>query len=236
VWPPLELSVEELNEVAHELLPAIEDLGLEKVVVRARMPDPETGELRDTVIHAASPGGRQVVLHFTAPADEPITPLTEYGRKVVTMRQRGLVYPFELIRMLTPTRDRTRAALPPGDFAEYDLDEASRLRPVERPPGHNSAKLIVGRIRNFTAKHPEGMTRVALLSDPSREMASFAEPECRRIIAALDLAEELRVPVEWFAVSAGAKIAMDSGTQKHDWTAAPQPRNVEFTQRVVRST
>ena len=231
VWPPLELSVEELNEVAHELLPAIEDLGLQKVVVRARMPDPETGELRDTVIHAASPGGRQVVLNFTAPADEPITPLTEYGRKVVTMRQRGLVYPFELIRMLTPSRDRTRAAFPPGDFAEYDLDEANRLRPVERPPGHNTAKLIVGRIRNFTAKHPEGMTRVVLLSDPSREMASFAEPECRRIIAALDLAEELRVPVEWFAVSAGAKIAMDSGTENLDWTAAALRRIVEFTQK-----
>jgi acetyl/propionyl-CoA carboxylase alpha subunit/acetyl-CoA carboxylase carboxyltransferase component len=231
VWPPLDLSVEELNEVAHQLLPAIEDLGLQKVVVRARMPDPSTGELRDTVIHAASPGGRQVELHFTAPADEPITPLTEYGRKVVTMRQRGLVYPFELIRMLAPPRDRARAAFPPGDFTEYDLDEANRLRPVERPPGHNTAKLIVGRICNFTAKHPEGMIRVALLSDPSREMASFAEPECRRIIAALDLAEELRVPVEWFAVSAGAKIAMDSGTENLDWTAAALRRIVEFTQR-----
>ena len=170
-------------------------------------------------------------VHFTAPADEPITPLTEYGRKVVTMRQRGMVYPFELIRMLTPSRDRTRAAFPPGDFAEYDLDEADRLRPVERPPGHNTAKLIVGRIRNFTAKHPEGMSRVALFFDPSREMASFAEPECRRIIAALDLAEELRVPVEWFAVSAGARIAMDSGTENLDWTATALRRIVEFTQK-----
>jgi acetyl/propionyl-CoA carboxylase alpha subunit/acetyl-CoA carboxylase carboxyltransferase component len=230
VWPPLELSVEELNEAAHQLLPAIEDLGLQKVVVRARVPDPETGELRDTVIHAASPGGRQVALHFTAPADEPITPLSEYGRKVVTMRQRGLVHPFELVRMLSPPRDRTRTALPPGDFVEYDLDDAGRLRPVERAPGRNEAKLVVGRVRNFTAKHPEGMTRIALLSDPSREMASFAEPECRRIVAALDLAEEMRVPVEWFAISAGAKIAMDSGTENLDWTALALRRIVQFTQ------
>ena len=34
------------------------------------------------------------------------------------------------------------------------------------------------------------------------------EPECLRITAALDLAEELGVPLEWFALSAGAKIAM----------------------------
>jgi hypothetical protein len=28
------------------------------------------------------------------------------------------------------------------------------------------------------------------------------------------------VPAEWFALSAGAKIAMDSGTENMDWIAA----------------
>ena len=32
------------------------------------------------------------------------------------------------------------------------------------------------------------MTRVALLSDPTRGLGNLAEAECRRIIAALDLA------------------------------------------------
>src|SRR3712207_7539603 len=45
-------------------------------------------------------------------------------------------------------------------------------------------------------------------------------PECRRIIAALDLAASMSAPVEWFAISAGAKIAMDSGTENMDWIAA----------------
>jgi acetyl-CoA carboxylase carboxyltransferase component len=75
------------------------------------------------------------------------------------------------------------------------------------------------------------MQRVALLSDPTRALGSLAEPECTRIIAALDLAEELGVPVEWFALSAGAKIAMDSGTENMDWIAAVVRRIIEFTQR-----
>ena len=50
------------------------------------------------------------------------------------------------------------------------------------------------------------------------------------MIAALDLAEELGVPVEWFALSSGAKIAMDSGTENMDWVAAALKRIVRFTQ------
>ena len=74
------------------------------------------------------------------------------------------------------------------------------------------------------------MTRVTLLGDPTRALGALAEPECRRIIAALDLAEELGVPLEWFALSAGARIAMDSGTENMDWIAAVLRRIIEFTQ------
>ena len=49
-------------------------------------------------------------------------------------------------------------------------------------------------------------------------------------MAALDLAEELGVPVEWFALSSGARIAMDSGTENMDWVAAALRRIIEFTQ------
>jgi acetyl-CoA carboxylase carboxyltransferase component len=72
---------------------------------------------------------------------------------------------------------------------------------------------------------------VILLGDPTRALGALAEPECRRIVAAIDLAEELGVPLEWFALSAGAKIAMDSGTETMDWIAAGLRRIVLFTQR-----
>jgi acetyl-CoA carboxylase carboxyltransferase component len=81
-----------------------------------------------------------------------------------------------------------------------------------------------------TARHPEGVTRVVLLGDPTKALGALAEPECRRVVAALDLAERLRVPVEWYALSAGARISMSSGTENMDWVAAALKRIVEFTQ------
>jgi acetyl-CoA carboxylase carboxyltransferase component len=74
------------------------------------------------------------------------------------------------------------------------------------------------------------MSRVALLGDPTKALGSLAEPECSRIIAALDLAESMGLPVEWFALSAGARIAMDSGTENMDWIADVLRRIIEFTQ------
>ena len=58
----------------------------------------------------------------------------------------------------------------------------------------------------------------------------MAEAECVRVIAALDLAERMSVPVEWFALSAGARISMDSGTENMDWVARALRRIVTFTQ------
>jgi len=161
---------------------------------------------------------------------QPMKPLTEYDQKVVKMRQRGLLYPYEIVKMLTPKPDDTRADFPPGEFVEYDLDAEGRLEPVDRPYGQNKANIIVGVIRNFTDKYPEGMSRVLLLGDPSKDLGAIAEPECRRILAALDLAQEKRVSVEWFTLSAGAKISMDSGVENMDWIAQVLRRLITFTQ------
>ena len=38
------------------------------------------------------------------------------------------------------------------------------------------------------------------------------------------------MPLEWFALSAGARISMESGTENMDWVAAALKRIVEFTQ------
>jgi acetyl-CoA carboxylase carboxyltransferase component len=225
VWPPLGLPPEQMRALAHRLLPAAEGLGLQKTVVRAQVRDEAAGGLRDTVIEISTPGGREVTVSYAPLADQPIASLS-----VVRMRRRGLTHPYELVRMLAPPRGGPRTEFPPGEFEELDLDESGRLERVDRPPGRNTAHLVVGVIRNFTDKHPEGMARVILLGDPSGEMGSFAEPECRRIIAAIDLAERMGVPLEWLPVSAGAKIAMDSGTENLDWTAAALRRLVEFTQ------
>ena len=220
VWPPLNLKPDELREIVRRLAPATDGLGLEQVVVRARIPNPATGELREMVVRISSPGGAACSSPSGPPTKlQPLKPLAEYDQKVVRMRQRGLIYPYEIIKMLTPAPEHTRAEFPPGDFIEHDLDADGRLVPVDRPYGQNKSNIIVGVIRNFTAKYPEGMTRVILLGDPSKDLGAIAEPECRRIIAALDLAREKGVPLEWFPISAGAKISMDSGVENMDWIA-----------------
>jgi acetyl-CoA carboxylase carboxyltransferase component len=231
VWPPLTLNQAELNQIVRRLAPAAEGLGLEQVVLRGRIPNPATGELRDMVVRISSPIGSGLLITFR-PADKllPLKTLTPYDQKVIRVRQRGMVHPYEIIKMLTPAREATRADFPSGDFVEYDLNSEGRLVPVDRLYGENRANIIVGLIRNFTHRYPEGMTRVLLLGDPSRDLGALAESECRLIIAALDLAEEKGVPVEWFPISAGAKISMQSGVENMDWIARVLKRLVEFTQ------
>ena len=231
VWPPLNLNSEELNDIVDRLQPSTEGLGLEQVVVRARIPNPETGELREMVVRISTPVGSGVLITFR-PANklQPIKPLAEYEQKIVRMRQRGMVYPYEIIKMLTPSPDDTRAEFPPGTFVEHDLGPDNGLVPVDRPYGQNKSNIIAGVIRNFTERYPEGMTRVLIAGDPGRDLGALAEPECRRIIAAVDLAQELGVPLEWFPISAGAKISMDSGVENMDWIAAVLRRIILFTQ------
>jgi len=132
--------------------------------------------------------------------------------------------------MLTPPQKHTRSEFPAGDFLEHDLGSDNRLAPVSRPFGQNRSNIIVGVICNFTEKYPEGMKRVMVLGDPSKDLGALAEPECRRILAAIDMADDLDVPLEWFAISAGAKISMDSGVENMDWIARVLRRLVEFTQ------
>src|ERR1700732_982147 len=101
--------------------------------------------------------------------------MTEFQQKVGQLRRRGLTHPFELLRMLAP--EAGAQGVPPGQFVEYDLDASTALGTMERPRGSNTANLVVGVIRSFTPRHPEGMQRVILLGDPGREMGSVAEPE-----------------------------------------------------------
>ena len=227
---PFALSRRELVDIGRRLAPLGEGLDLEKLTLVGPMPDPDNGQVRRLAVNISNPSGRGLRVRYLEPHDRPIQPLTEYESKVVRMRQRGLTYPYEVVRLLTPDPSHAAADLPAGEFIEHDLDEAGVLVPVARPYGRNAANIVVGLIRNFTPEYPEGMTRVILLGDPSREMGSLAEPECRRILAALDLAIRMKVPLEWFALSAGAKISKQSGTENMDWIAIVLRRIVEFTQ------
>ncbi len=226
VWPVVDTAIGELDQVIRSLVPRTEGLGLEQVMVQFKMAAPDGG-VREQMLRMSRPPGAGLTLRITDLPPEPLRELDSYTQKVIRARRRGTVYPYELISLITRSPDRGGA---PGTFTEYDLDESGAPVPVDREPGLNTANLVLGVVGTPTARYPEGMRRVVLMGDPTRALGALAEPECRRVIAALDLARRLHAPVEWFAISAGAKISMDSGTEAMDWISRALRGIVEFTQ------
>ena len=230
VQPPLEARLEELAPMYTALAPMIEGLGLEEVAIQGRLAPWAGGDDRDRVLRLITRPGHQLTVRLDEPPTRPLQPLDAYTHKVQRARRRGLVPPYEIVPLLTREHQATAGGPPAGTFTEYDLDEEGCLAPVARARGENTAGVVVGVIQTPTTEYPEGMTRVALFSDPTRSLGALAEPECRRVIEALRLASELGVPVEWFTHSSGAKISMDSGTENMDWVARVLRSLVQFTQ------
>lgn len=217
-----------LRRIARRLAPATRNLGIDRVLVRVQTGDGPTGSAVDRLIHVSRPASTGMSLGETAPSDEPVRPLTRRQLRLLRLRRRGLHDPYEITYLLTSPA-ATISDFPPGEFQEYDVDEHGEFVPVHRPPGGNEAGVVAGVIVNRTREHPQ-MRRVILLGDPSRGLGALAEPECRRVLAALDLARSLDVPVEWFTVSSGARISRESGTENMDWVARVLRSIVDFTQ------
>ncbi len=204
--------------IAARVMPTTAGADLEEILFIARQRDPQTGALAKVAVRFSFDATGGSHLTISEPSEDLVEPIDGYRLKVLRANSRNTVYPYELTGLL-------------GDFAEYDLDDGRRAgagRPAEGPQQRGDR-----RGRGHHADRPatlEGVTRVVLLGDPTKSLGALSEPECRRIIAALDLAEEMRVPVEWYALSAGARISMDSGTENMDWVARALKRIVTFTQ------
>ena len=229
VWPVVDIPIAELHDRVRAVAAITEGLGLEQVQFQARFADPD-GRIHPVAVRMSRPPGQGFTLRVTPPPTEPLKPFDVTTQKVQRARRRGTVYPYELVPLVARTSGNGGSDGRSGTFVEHDLDDDGALVPVDRPFGENSAGIVVGLVTTPTDRYPEGMTRVVLFGDPTKGLGSIAEPECRRIIAALDLAESLTVPVEWFAVSSGARIAMDSGTENMDWVGRVLKRIIEFTQ------
>ncbi len=220
VWPPSEITSTEVSTVAQRILPTTAGAGLEEVMFLARQRDPGSRELADVAVRLSYDAGSGMRLEIGERPTAPVEPLDDYRLKVLRASSRGTVYPYELTGMLAGAD---------GSFTEHDLDGDGNLVPAW-PRGQNTAALVAGVVSTPTRLHPAGMSRVVLLGDPTKALGALSEPECARVIAALDLAERRGIPVEWFALSAGARISMESGTENMDWVAAALKRIVTFTQ------
>jgi acetyl-CoA carboxylase carboxyltransferase component len=221
VWPVLDIPVDRLPAITRRIAPLALNAGIEDITILASVMDGQTSQSSRVAIRFSYSAGAGIVANVTAPPTDPLRPLDEYAQKVQRSQARGTVYPYELIPLLTGNQ---------GRFVEYDFDASGTLVPVDRPYGRNTAGIIVGMVSLPTTRYPEGMTRIAMFGDPTKALGTVAEAECARVVAAIDLAEKLSVPVEWFALSSGATISMDSGTENMDWVSRGLRRIITFTQ------
>ena len=232
----LKIRYRELRSYGQRLMHGAKDLGLEKLVVYTRRKRWSEELIRELQLEFVVITEDQFSLRSRTPSDIPLKPFDEYVTKVVRARQRNSVYPYEFIEMLTHTGISQDEETPRGEFEEYDISYSEGLLSQdilsvkERPYGQNESNIVFGIITNFDSSFPVPLKRVIILADPTSDLGSLAEPECRRVNAALDLAEREKLPVEWVPVSSGAKIDMESGTENLDWTAATLRRIIEFTQ------
>ncbi|MEU4242706.1 carboxyl transferase domain-containing protein [Actinoplanes sp. NPDC026619] len=215
VWPPVALTSAEIEMIARRVAPTTAGAGIEEISFIARLAGGD--QLRKGTVRVVFDATGGTSLTIEEPSSAPVEPLDGYRQKVLRAASRNTVYPYELTARL-------------GDFVEHDLDAAGVLVPVDRPKGRNTAALVAGVISTATERYPEGVARVILLGDPTKSLGALSEPECRRVIAALDLASAKGLPLEWYALSSGARISMDSGTENMDWVAAALKRIVDFTQ------
>ena len=241
VRPAFHLTEATLQRLLRELMPTTRHLGLERIVIRLSLLDPNLGvcagapasedslangatqEVRqELVIEPATSGHPHIA--WRTPHDTAIEPADRYARRLALARHRGLIYPYEAIRTMTSGKNQGNS------FVEYDIGDDGKSCDVHtRQPGQNTAAIVFGISTAKTDKYPEGIQRVTILSDPTIGMGALTHRECDRIIAALDLATEKQLPVEWFATSAGARIAMDSGTENLDAVAGVVRRIISFT-------
>ena len=243
VAPAIYIDPTAIERISSQLAPATRHLGLEKVLVRLNLLDREHPDRppQSREIEITDSSG-QMEIAAREPHRDPLVPARSYERKLVATRRQGQPYPYEIIKMLV-SADRgllsgeanaSMASSAEGVFTEFELDPESvsptAIPIADRPYGGNKAAVVFGIISTPTAKYPEGMRRVLALSDPSMGMGALSAPECDRLVAAFDLAERERLPMEWVSVSSGARIAMDSGTENLDATARVVRRIVTFTQ------
>ncbi|MFP4491998.1 MAG: carboxyl transferase domain-containing protein, partial [Spirochaetaceae bacterium] len=233
----LRIRFRELRDYGFRLMHAAGDLGLEKLTVYTRRKRWSEEQVRELQLDFSIVTENHLALRNRPPAEEPLESFSQYVTKAVRSRQRGMVYPYEFIKMLTNTGISKDSTIPAGVFEEFDIEvdpssgEQSIVSAANREPGLNKANVVFGLITNYDRETPSPLTRVILLSDPSGDLGSLAEPEARRVNAALDLAEKRGLPLEWLPASSGAKIDMESGTENLDWTASTLRRIVEFTQK-----
>ncbi|MEE2959546.1 MAG: carboxyl transferase domain-containing protein [Myxococcota bacterium] len=232
IRPVVHLRRREIDKLVERLLPWTRDLGLERVVVKANFKN--IGGTKAAVVplmlEALNPSGVGARLRIRGQDAYRIGLQGDYEKKIARARRTRRMYPYSFIEQQLD--EQFLPGFKGEEFVEYDVaPETTKLMCVaNRPYGENQANLVFGTIRHTLKSSGRRIERVLIVSDPSRKMGALGQPECVRILAAFELARQKDLPIEWLAVSSGAEISFDSGTENLDWTARVLREIVLFTQ------
>ena len=213
VWPVVEADLDQLTALQGKITPAHRR--------RRHRGGPGPGPGRRPRRHAgarsrsgSTPGPGAGV---TASVEEPPTEPLQAARR---LRRQGRCGPV-VAAWSTPTSSRACWPGPDGSLVEHDLDDTGALVPVDRPRGLNKAGILVAVVTTPTAAAPRGRhPRRALRRPDQGARRGRPSRSARGSSPRSTWPSGCRCPVEWFALSAGARISMDSGTENMDWVAA----------------
>ena len=118
----LSTTIEQVRDYAEKIVYRMEDLGLEKFTVYSRRPSRKTGGIEEIELDFENISGTNFTLKSRPPSSEPLRPMDDYIAKVVRARQRGTVYPYEIVKMITRPGYQVAEPFPKGEFEEYDIE------------------------------------------------------------------------------------------------------------------
>ena len=224
IWPTIEADLDQLTALQGKIAPLTAGAGIEEVLVQAAI--------------AAAPGEAPLPI-----AGALLLPARVRGRRLRRgtadraaqaarrLRRRRWSGPAAAASS-TPTSCSRWSPGDGGTVVEHDLDDTGCARARSTgPTGLNKAGIIAAVVTLPDRAAPRGRHPGAALRRPAAgRSARSPRPSAPASSPRSTSPSRCGCRVEWFALSAGARISMDSGTENMDWVARALKRIIEFTQ------
>lgn len=94
-------TLDQIREYAGRLAARTTDLGIEKFIIYSRRNTLDSAQIEEVELLFENISGTSFTLRGRTPSDVPLKTMDEYVAKVVRARQRGTIYPYEIIKMVS---------------------------------------------------------------------------------------------------------------------------------------
>ena len=117
--------MKQIKSYAQKLSCRINDIGLEKVIAYVAR---EQRNKTDLELIFENIFGNRFTMQRHMASNKRLESVSSYVRKAARARQRGSIYPYEILRMMTRTGYSIDHSLPRGKFVEYDVKVSDNTR------------------------------------------------------------------------------------------------------------